>query len=111
MFISLHNIIINYICTQIILCIYSLALCVVLNVTYHNDLCNTIADEEESVDLLVDVLQMFRDIGPVFCLAAEALCRLIESHKQLKDEVSYKFKYSISNFTFVLSAHIFYLIR
>ena len=59
-----------------------------LNVTYHGDLCRAIADEEDSADLLVDVLQMFRDIGPVFCLAAETLCRLIESHKGLQDEVS-----------------------
>jgi len=61
---------------------------VLLNVTYPGDLCRTIADEEDSADLLVDVLQMFRDIGPVFCLAAETLCRLIESHKGLQNEVS-----------------------
>lgn len=80
-----------------------------LNVTYHGDLCRSIAEEEESTDLLVDVLQMFRDIGPVFCLAAETLCRLIESHKDLKDDVRLSFEFDIIfqilslNFTLFIS--------
>ena len=42
----------------------------------------------ETVDTVIDLLQMFRDISPLFCLSAEILARVIEASTILRLEVS-----------------------
>jgi hypothetical protein len=66
----------------------SLALSVLLNTTCHYGSCVLLAEEQDAVDLLVDLLQMFRDIRSIFCLTSEILCRLVDSALLIHHEVS-----------------------
>lgn len=51
-------------------------------------MCASVAEEDETIEVLVDVLQMFRDINPIFCLASEILTRLIQSSDIIRAQVS-----------------------
>ena len=60
------------------------ALMVLLNVSRRGKLAATVALVPHSADILVDLMQMFRDKSSVFGLACELLCRLCSSKKELK---------------------------
>ena len=59
--------------------IYSEALCVLLNVTTQTDtsVYESAAEAGDLTEVLIDILQMFRDITPVFCLSSQLILRLI----------------------------------
>ena len=59
--------------------LYSEALCVLLNVTTQKDITvyATAAEAGDLTEVLIDILQMFRDITPVFCLSSQLILRLI----------------------------------
>ena len=65
----------------------SSAMSVLVNVASRPLLAYDIAREEDLIDGVVDTLQMFRDITPIFCLAAEVLARLIEANATVRKEV------------------------
>ena len=60
------------------------ALVVLLNVGRHAHLAPLVASSEESTDVLVDLMQMFRDKRSVFCLSCELLCRLVVASEKTK---------------------------
>ena len=72
------------------------SLVVLLNVGRHNHLAIFIAKEKDSSDVLLDLMQMFRDKKSIFCLACELLCRLIIAYHPVK----------VSFFFLILSLHI-----
>jgi len=51
-------------------------LVVLLNVARHDQLAAFVAQSSDSTDVLVDLMQMFRDKKPIFCLSCELLGRL-----------------------------------
>jgi abnormal spindle-like microcephaly-associated protein len=60
------------------------ALVVVLHVARHESLAPKVAIAEHSTDVLVDLMQMFRDKKEIFGLACELLCRLIQASNEAK---------------------------
>jgi hypothetical protein len=63
------------------------ALVIVLNVARHNDLAPQVAAAEHSADVLIDLMQMFRDKKAIFGLASELLCRLIVACPATKQQM------------------------
>jgi len=60
------------------------ALKVLLNISRRGKLAAMVALVPLSADILVDLMQMFRDKSSVFGLSCELLCRLCSSNKELK---------------------------
>jgi len=60
------------------------ALKVLLNVCRRGKLAAVVALVPLSADILVDLMQMFRDKLPIFGLSCELLCRLCSSNKDIK---------------------------
>ena len=60
------------------------ALVVLLNVGRHDHLAPLVATSDESTDVLVDLMQMFRDKRSIFCLSCELLCRLVTASAKTK---------------------------
>jgi hypothetical protein len=61
------------------------ALKTLLNVSRRDKLTSRIALSTDSVIVLVDLMQMFRDKPSIFCLTCELLCRLCASHQESKN--------------------------
>ena len=61
------------------------ALMVLLNVSRRGNLASQVAMTASAADVLVDLMQMFRDKPSVFGLSCELLCRLCASSKTVKD--------------------------
>ena len=60
------------------------ALVVLLNVGRHKALAPNVAEGDDCTDILIDLMQMFRDKRSIFCLAGELLCRLVEVSNNVK---------------------------
>ena len=60
------------------------ALVVLLNVARHTHLASFVAQSPESTDVLVDLMQMFRDKQPIFSLSCELLGRLAAASEVTK---------------------------
>lgn len=57
---------------------------VLLHVGRHSTLAPLVAQSEDCCDVLVDLMQMFRDKKNIFILAAELLSRLIHASTFIK---------------------------
>ena len=60
------------------------ALVVLLNVARHTQLAAFVAQSSDSTDVLVDLMQMFRDKQPIFSLSCELLGRLAAASEVTK---------------------------
>jgi hypothetical protein len=61
-----------------------LALIVLLNASRYAKLAPEMATAPEATEILVDLLQNFRDKKPIFVLATELLCRLVHCSITIK---------------------------
>jgi abnormal spindle-like microcephaly-associated protein len=64
------------------------ALVVLLNVGRRDHLASIVAEAPEATEVLVDLMQMFRDKSSIFCLACELLCRLVSASDNVKSVVN-----------------------
>lgn len=64
------------------------ALVVLLNVGRRDHLASIVAEAPEATEVLVDLMQMFRDKSSIFCLACELLCRLVSASDNVKSIVN-----------------------
>lgn len=60
------------------------ALNILLNVCRDNNLAIAVAKTPESSEVLMDVMQMFRDKKHIFCLSCKLLCRFVSSISETK---------------------------
>ena len=61
-----------------------ISLVILLHVGRHPALAPLVAQSEDCCDVLVDLMQMFRDKKSIFVLAAELLSRLIHASPAVK---------------------------
>ena len=57
---------------------------VLLNVARHASLASSVAQSSDATDVLVDLMQMFRDKKSIFCLSCELLGRLAAASEAIK---------------------------
>lgn len=57
---------------------------VLLNVARHPSLASSVAQSSDATDVLVDLMQMFRDKKSIFCLSCELLGRLAAASEAIK---------------------------
>lgn len=57
---------------------------VLLNVARHPSLASSVAQCSDATDVLVDLMQMFRDKKSIFCLSCELLGRLAAASEAIK---------------------------
>lgn len=62
-----------------------LSISILLNVARHSDLAVLIAVEFDATDVVVDLLQMFRDKHTVFNLACELLSCMVQANEVVKE--------------------------
>ena len=61
------------------------ALVILLHVARHDDLAPKVAETTTCVNVMVDLMQMFRDKSSIFGLSCELLCRLIKASNNVKN--------------------------
>ena len=61
------------------------ALVILLHVARHDDLAPKVAETSTCVNVMVDLMQMFRDKSSIFGLSCELLCRLIKASNNVKN--------------------------
>ena len=62
------------------------SLVILLHVARHDELAPIVANAEHSTEVVIHLMQMFRDKGQIFCLSCELLCRLVVASSKTKDE-------------------------
>ena len=62
------------------------ALVILLHVARHEELAPVVASAEHSTEVVIHLMQMFRDKGQIFCLSCELLCRLVVASENTKCE-------------------------
>ena len=61
-------------------------MCVLLNVTREKAHAVKLAESFDGIELLVDLMQMFRDKKQIFVLSCELLCRLAGGSQKIKSD-------------------------
>lgn len=57
---------------------------ILLNVTKYSDFADLIAKTTDSIDIIIDLLQTFRDKNYIFCLSCLLLIRLVSASPESK---------------------------
>jgi len=68
------------------------ALVILLHVARHEVLAPVVAKADNSTDVVIHLMQMFRDKGQIFCLSGELLCRLVEASQETKVFIIFQIK-------------------
>ena len=57
---------------------------ILLHVARYLELAPIVAKADNSTDVVIHLMQMFRDKGQILCLSIELLCRLVEASESIK---------------------------
>merc|ERR1711871_806508 len=65
------------------------ALVILLHVARYEQFAPVVAAADNSTEVVIHLMQMFRDKGQIFCLSCELLCRLVEANDGSKNACNY----------------------